>query len=203
MATTDFGFDFRSTAIYVTDPTYAAPVLGELFPHTYTNGSSQTISAGWAVTLTADVANRNSANDPRLAGINYNHNGNAGSPSFATFHIVMPATGVWTIAAAFGDASTPQIQYVQLLDNAVAFATYTNVSTAANSFMDANGIVWTEANWITSNTTLNHTFGSTVFTVQIGPTTGAGSLSTCVAFLRITQVPTSTLRLLSLTGVGQ
>jgi hypothetical protein len=41
----DFGLSFRNTLSYVTDPSYVA-VLFELFPHTYTNGQGNTLSAG-------------------------------------------------------------------------------------------------------------------------------------------------------------
>lgn len=43
----DFGLSFRNTLPYVTDPSYVAAVLFELFPHTYTNGQGNTLPAGW------------------------------------------------------------------------------------------------------------------------------------------------------------
>ena len=187
--TTDFGFDFRATSGFVTDPNYAAAVLQDNYPNVYTNALSNTITAGFSQNESmSNMANRNSGNDPRLAGINYNA-GNAISPFFTVFEVALPSTGTWSIALAAGDASNPQSQYIQFLDNGVAFATYTGVATASNSFMDANGTVWTEANWVTSNTTLSHLFTSTVFTVQIGPTTSTGSMNSTVAHLRVTFVP--------------
>src|SRR5208337_4927869 len=109
MATTDFGFDFRATLGFVTDPTYAAAVLGEAYPHTYTNGLSNTISAGFTLAaVNVNTRDRSAAGDARLAGENQNGPGNAGSPSFVTFEIALPVAGAWIIQAAFGDQANPQ-----------------------------------------------------------------------------------------------
>jgi hypothetical protein len=179
-ATTDFGFDFRSTAGFVTDPTYAAPVLGETSPHTYTNGLSNTISAGWVGTAPAK-ADENASNDPRLAGMQYI--GNSGI--VYAFRITLPVSGSWTIVAAFGDGNNDQHQFITMDDNGTGFASYSNTDTPINNFMDANGTVFTEANWITSNTALTHTFTSTTFNVNIG--SASGSANSTIAHLRITQ----------------
>jgi hypothetical protein len=192
MATTDFGFDFRATSGFVTDPNYAAPVIIEAFPNTYTNGLSNTISAGWTNNSFNGDADRNSGNDARLAGINYVNNG---SSNMSTFRVTLPSTGTWTIVLAAGDTSGAQIQCVQLFDNVTSIASYQSVNTAGNSFMDANGTVWTEANWVTSNTTLTYTFASTTFNVTCG-TASAVSSATCLAHLRVTLAPSGTIYML-------
>jgi len=184
----DFGFDFRSTAVFVTDPTYAAPVLAETFPTTYTNGLGQTMQAGWVSgggNGTVTGLNRNVV-DPRLSGINFISN--TATPSFITFQVTLPAVGPWSITTAFGDTSGAQNQYVVLADNAVAFLTYTNIATALDSFMDTNGTVFTRPNWISSNVPFVRLFSSATFTIQLGPNTPTGANASTIAHLRLTNL---------------
>ena len=65
----DMGFNYRSSAGYVTDGPEGVPVLGETYPHTYTNGNGDSINAGWSGSLPATYDHA-SGNDPRLAGSN-------------------------------------------------------------------------------------------------------------------------------------
>jgi len=207
MAITDFALDFRNTSIYVTDPSYAAFASTESYPHTYTNGNGDSVVGGWDLNPgNIGTLNRNSGNDARLAGIAYNQFGNnsGGGNNPARFRLDLPSTGVWLIILAAGDGANIEEQYIILLENGVAFATYAAVATANNSFMDANGSVFTEANWLTSNVALSRTFSSAVFQVEVGPPNPTGSelRFTSLAHLRITKAVTSTLRLLASLGVG-
>jgi len=103
--------------------------------------------------------------------------------------VILPSTGSWTISLAAGDASYSQEQYITLLDNGAAFAAYAGENTAAGSFMDATGEVYPAAGWSSSNTAITHTFTSTTFSIQVGPTTatGTGGLATFLSFLQISQ----------------
>lgn len=66
----DFGFDFRATSRYVSDPNYATGVLGETYPHTYKNGDGMTLAAGWetipATCAGVQTRDRTTSNDPGL-----------------------------------------------------------------------------------------------------------------------------------------
>ena len=194
VAATDFGFDFRSTVGFVTDPNYASFVDStQTYPQTYTNGLSLTIVGGWESLNGVNcqsgisVTNRNAGNDPRLAGIAFPTGGNAGGTGFqCIFRVDLPSTGAWTVAFAGGDASNGQNIYVQFADNGSVFATCSNTATTSNHFADANCTVFTEANWITSNTTVTHTFTSTKLEMLVGPNSSAGSNSSTIAFLRVT-----------------
>jgi hypothetical protein len=185
MPVTDFAFDFRATLAFVTDPNYASAVLAETYPHTYTNGLSNSITGGF---VGGNVASRdrNASNDPRLAGINVNNSGNATGPFFTKFRVDLPQTGQWSIWAAFSDPSNPQQQYVTFLDNVTSIASYSNVATNANQFMDASGNLWSQATFFANQVPIVYVFASTMFFVQVGPSSSMGSLSTTLSFLRIT-----------------
>jgi len=181
----DFGFDFRSTATYVTDPSYAAAVVisggyGKRYPTVYTNGAGQTVTAGWNCSV-INGRNRTTSNDPRLAGVQFDA---STGQTVRTFTVTLPAAGPYNISLAMGDRANPQKQCVALEDNTTAFATYKSVATPSNGFMDATGVVRAEAKWVSSNATLAHTFSSTTFNVVIG--CGTSGQSSTLAHVRIT-----------------
>jgi hypothetical protein len=97
----DMGFNFRGTSGYVTDPSYAVPVLGEAYPNTYTNADGKSLNGGW--TLAVSILDRASTNDPRIAGINYHFS----SPRWFLLDLASgsaPGAGVYTVDIAYGDA---------------------------------------------------------------------------------------------------
>jgi hypothetical protein len=172
------GFDFRSTSGFVTDASTNSPELGSTYPHTYTNAAGTSLVAGWnngGVNCENGVvlANRNAGTDPRLAGLATPMNGNAGDGSHhnfqCRFRVDLPVTGNWAIRLAAGDFSFATNNYVQFADNGVVFATYAAVAPGANQFMDATGVVYSNANWLTMNSSLSHVFTSTLFEVIMGP----------------------------------
>ena len=183
---TDFGFDFRSSAGSVTDPSYSAAVVimasgnGQTYPSVYSNGAGQTMTAGWTSNV-INGRNQSGSNDPRLSGVQMDA---STGQTVRTFEITLPASGPYNVALAIGNPAYPETQCVALQDGTTAFATYKSVSTAANSFMDATGVVRTEAAWVSSNTTLAHTFAGTTFNVVIG--CGAAGGSSTLAHVRIT-----------------
>src|SRR6185503_13784763 len=105
----DMGFNFRANAGYVTDPNYCVPVLGELYPHTYTNVNGDSINAGFdsAPSGTVDRINDATQGFPqeiRLAGINYKSNN--GSPVLFKVDLSSgsaPGAGTYTVDLAVGD----------------------------------------------------------------------------------------------------
>lgn len=173
----DVGFDFRSTAGFVTDPLYAVPVLSESYPHTYTNANGVSITAGWEAAATCAGAirsiNRLTTVDPRIAGIAKPTNSatfgnNVANQNQCTFKVTLPSTGNWTIGSAIGDRSFDSAEYVVFSDGGTPFLTYTNVSVLTNQFMDTNGLIYPAAGWPTGNTSFVHTFTTTTFEVSIG-----------------------------------
>ena len=188
----NFGWDFRATSGFVTDPSYAVFEGGAtVFPHTYTNANSESINAGFVsiTTTPCDAAptarDRNASNDPRLAGIVFPSGSNGSSTDGqCDFEITLPTTGSYTINLAMGDGANQQTQFVIFEDNTVTFASESNVSTGSNSFMDASGVVETAANWPSTAVTISHTFTSTRFDILIGSTT-TGTDSSTIAFLGI------------------
>jgi hypothetical protein len=182
----DFGFDFRATAGFVTDPNFCAPELGELYPHTYTNALGTSITAG-AIDPSAvqNTRDRNASNDPRLAGQDGN-NGNTFTPSFFQFKVALPFSGQWSVVLASGDQAFASSEYISILDNTTVIASYSAVSVATNNYMDASGNVWPQASFFASQVPIVYTFASSILIVQVGPSSPTGSSGSNLAHLRIT-----------------
>lgn len=180
----DFGFDFRGDAGYVTDPSYAAPVLGEAYPHVYTNGDMQTVTAGF-ISANAAGVDRDDTIDPRLAGINL-----WGNPGI-TFQVDLPQAGQYIVDFAVGDASTfsHPTNPVVLLDNATVLSSFdgTNVIGATHgSFVDATGVTHDApiADWDLVRNTATYTFATTTCILDLQ----VASDNACLVHLRLTLV---------------
>jgi hypothetical protein len=186
----DFGFDFRATSRYVSDPNYATGVLGETYPHTYKNGDGMTLAAGWetipATCAGVQTRDRTTSNDPRFAGVNANSANSIPSGDQCIFRIDLPASGNWTISLASGDASNSQLNSIVFKDGGKPFQTLSQVSTPPNNYMDATGTVWSVASWPRSNTKLVHSFHTTRFEIAVGPSVAGGTATSAIAHLRIT-----------------
>src|SRR5271165_2573146 len=175
------GFDFRDTATFVTDPvgdTYVLPTTA--YP---TNGSG--VTYGWVKTSLVGARDRNAQLDPRLAGINFAHNG---SP--ATFYVDLPSAGTYNLSLAMGDAGYQQCYsqcQVQFLDGSTVLATVTGGPTKAGYFYDAKGNNWSAAAWPTSNVSQQVTLTGTRLTVVVGTNKATGDY-TPIAFLGVAQV---------------
>jgi hypothetical protein len=187
----DFGFDFRQTAAFVTDPAFCAPALTELYPHTYVNALGTSVVAG-AVDPSAvqNFRDRSVLNDPRLAGQDGN-NGNWFTPSFFQFQVALPSIGVWTLVAAFGDQEFASTEYITVFDNTTAIANYAGVAVNPNNYMDISGNIWAEAVFFASQVPIVYDFTSSILVIQIGPNTATGPVGgtngSSIAHLRITQ----------------
>src|ERR1019366_3923401 len=91
----DYGFDFRQTSGYVSDPANCSPSLGEAYPHTYANGAT----AGWSSGAPDGTRDRNNLLDARLAGMNFL------SSTTKYFQVDITGTGV-AVHLAIGDATS-------------------------------------------------------------------------------------------------
>jgi hypothetical protein len=180
----DMGFNFRGTAGYVTDQAYAVPVLGEAYPHTYTNGNGDSVNAGWT-SAPAGIANRAAGNDARLAGINYSQN-NLGACDFQVdlSSGSAPGAGTYTIDLAFGDASFANDQDFRVLDNTTILIDGgggTPIHTATGHYLDATVTdVAATTSW--TGTTVNKTFATTTCLLRNAVPPGAASNSTAAHF---------------------
>jgi hypothetical protein len=181
----DMGFNFRGTSGYVTDPSYAVPVVGESYPHTYTNGDGKSINGGW--TLAVSILDRDDTNDPRLAGINY-HFASAREFQIDLSSGSAPGAGTYTVDVAYGDAGGGHtgIAY-RVKDNTTVVIDGTTgglgTTTAEDEYLDATvSKITATANW--TGTTVNIAFATT--TVAVEPV--AISDASTLAHFRLTLV---------------
>lgn len=172
-------FDFRATSGYVTDPANCSPVLGEAYPHTYSNG----ITAGWnGGPATEDDS---SSVDARLAGVNNKYNQGVQ----LTFRIDLDAAESKDIRAAFGNATNSSgYQYVQLLDDTTVIATIDQpTGESAGQWYDATGVLRTSnSDWVNNNAVLTHVFTSTILNIIIGTPTNPDVCCSGINHVRVT-----------------
>ena len=173
-------FDFRATSGYVTDPANCSPVLGDAYPHTYSNG----ITAGWnGGPATEDDS---SSVDARLAGVNNKYNQGVQ----LTFRIDLDAAESKDIRAAFGNATNSSgYQYVQLLDDTTVIATIDQpTGESAGQWYDATGVLRTSSSdWVNNNAVLTHVFTSTILNIIIGTPTNPDVCCSGINHVRVTR----------------
>ena len=175
----DKGFNFRATAVFVTDGTDETYDIGTVYPVTR-NGAT----FGWAEASEGDARDRDALVDRRLAGIMNRDN----VETAKTWRLDLPATGDFTIRLAAGDTEFSRIEDLELLDDNTVFATVAdNVSVAQDNYLDATGVTRTEANWPSQNATLSRTFTSTILRVRIAGLS-APSGSSGIAHVFVSQV---------------
>lgn len=190
------GFNFRDTSAYCTDP---ADTQGAYSPDNNGGTSNDTIYATTAggVTFgfssTPDVDNRrdrDSGVDCRLAANNGHTNGDA-TP--LRFRVDLPSTGTYRIRLAIGNTSgTSDDPIVKILDNVTVKNTISFSGTMSSGhFLDAGGNDRTSAaDWVSNNASIDVTFASTTFWLEIGGTSSTGY--TNIAHLNIEDVPAPT-----------
>src|SRR5271166_4664226 len=176
-----FGFDFRNTASFVTDPAGDTYILPTTAYPTQGNG----VTYGWVKTSPVQGRDRSTSVDPRLAGINFVSNN---SP--ATFYVDLPSAGTYNLSLAMGDEGywqcTTQCQ-IQFLDGSTVLATVTGGATNLGYFYDAQGKNWSAAAWPTSNLSQQVTLTGTRLTVVVGTNKATGDY-TPIAFLGMAQI---------------
>ncbi len=153
------GINFRATLGYVTDSADESFELGTNGGGaTYPRTTSQGNVVGWEVSV--QQADRDSTQDRRLAGINYDVF--AGS----AFRIDLPATGSYDINFAAGDKGFSNPTEWSLRDTTTLLATLTSGTPPDGSYKDANNTQWTAAAWPGSNTKLTKTFTTTILRIR-------------------------------------
>lgn len=179
----DVGFDFRVTQSYVTDPSYATWVnmTSTPYPTTRTvNGVSVTF--GWESIVSPIYSSDNRSDvDPRLAGVNCQINIGVQS----VFRVDLPATGEYDVALAVGDVRYGQKSTVVVKSGNTSLFTIAG-ETPYSWFFDATGTLLPLTGWSSSNALSRKTFPVSTLRLALGSAEGYGS---CVAHLRITQVP--------------
>jgi len=166
----DLGFNFRSTAGYVTDPAYGVPVLGESYPHTYTNANGDSINAGWTDVTNFVVANRSATNDPRIAGVNFQNTQDATD----TFQVDLasgsnPGAGAYTIDIAWGDHSVFMRGSYILYDNTTSLISSGTQALNNGQYIDATGAL------VTATTTWTGATASKTFATTTAKLTSTGA----------------------------
>lgn len=147
----DMGFNFRNTAGFVTDQAYAVPVLKELYPNTYTNLNGDSVNAGWD-NITVNGIDRNAANDPRLAGVNYATDSMQSRPFRVDLNSgSAPGAGSWSVDIALGDEGDTHTQSSAIDDDTTELIYLTpggGTVTAPGQFVDATtAVVTASATW--------------------------------------------------------
>ena len=190
-----FGFSFRQTDGYVTDPAGTAAITSSpqtRYPSTrtisavdYTVGYDGTYPYWDFGTIEANTRDRDSGVDARLAGCFQCVNDSA-----ARIILTLPEAGLYDIRLACGDALYEKTQYIRIYDSGTLLATVaSNVTSAAGSFLDANGISRTAANWSANNTALQLDFSTTTFIIEYGADDGTSSgSSSALSHIHFTKV---------------
>jgi hypothetical protein len=181
----DCGFNFRGTMSYVTDEAYAVAVLGEITRQNKLNGNGIPCPYFWVTSAHLGEANRSTSVDARLAGINRVNSLNTTDE----FDITLPAAGSYSIGLAFGDdtgnwggAGTG----VAFNDGSNSlFSVVLSGSETAGSFYDATGVLYTAAQWPSSNQEQSVVMSGT--TLRILLTSGPSYLAP-IAHIRVTAV---------------
>lgn len=156
----DKGFNFRQTSGFVTDPANTTYVTADSYPTT-----RNSVTFGWNAGV--NFADRNAANDARIAGINFN------SGSGYEFRVDLPNTGDFVTHLAIGDdaGGGTGSQSVDVKDNASnQFSLTARTYNTLAQFYDASDVARTAAGWPGAEVGVTSTFASTVFKVAIGST---------------------------------
>ena len=161
------GINFRLTAGYVTDGTNEDYELTGGGNNNYPRTTAQGNSVGWeTVSVDYQPRNRNSANNRRLAGINFNATNGTWD-----YRVDLSASGSWNVRLAMGDPSYSSTVDCELFDTSSSLGVLCTGSTgAANSFKAADGNTYTHANWVSNEAThlVNKTFSTTICRFRVG-----------------------------------
>lgn len=156
----NYGFNFRASSGYVTDPAGTTYILVQAYPQTR-NG----ITFGWTSSTGAlNSRDRSTGVNARVAGIMF-------PDSVGTFRVDLPAAGTYNIGCAIGDAAFDQgNQYIEIFDGAASlWSMQTSVGPGANQFYDVNGnLLTSDSDWFTNQTFKQLTFSGTILNVNVG-----------------------------------
>lgn len=152
------GINFRQTSGYVTDGANEDYEItsssSESYPHTTAQGNN----VGWeTVSINYQTRDRQSGNDPRLAGVNWN------DVVSADFRMDLPSAGNYNVGIAAGEGNYARDVAFDLYDTSSSLGSLTTGSTsAAQRFKDATNTEYTEVTWPTSQTLVEKTFSTTI-----------------------------------------
>jgi hypothetical protein len=190
-----FGFNLRQTSGYVTDPAGTASITSS--PQTRYSTTKTIASVDYSVgydgtypyldfgTIEGNTRDRDSGVDARLAGCFQCSNDSA-----ARIIVTLPEAGLYDIRLACGDALYEKTQYIRIYDSGTLLATVaSNVTSAAGSFLDANGVSRTAANWSANNTARQLDFSTTTCSIEYGAGDGTSSgSSSALSHIHFTKV---------------
>jgi hypothetical protein len=172
-----FGFNFRSTAGFVTDPAGTGPDLGAAYPTAVTvNGIATSI--GWDANRTGSSRDRNAGIDARLAGVNQ-----TGTGAVATWRVNLPQAGTTRVRLGIGDAGSGNLHSVDIVDSdgTTVLISIRN-GFQAGTYSDAAGTVHASAAaWVSSNAGVEVSFSGTAAFLRL-PGTGNSDVIAHVSF---------------------
>ncbi len=170
-----------------TDGANTSPLLGEIYPFTYSNG----VVAGWDVgPPTFDVGGI----EPRLYGINYSF-----TSQHRIFRVDLLTSGTYSFTLALGQQGTLLTgQQMIVKDNTTTLATIGPAT--SNSFLDATGTSYSTAAWPGSNTPITLVFTTTTAFFDISSSSDNCALAHI--FLSQVVIGGSLFRTPPLSGVG-
>jgi len=200
MASYNFGFNFRSTQGYVTDPANTVGFFGNAYPTSKTFGEVS-VNAGWDGAI--GVADRSTSIDPRLAGGNTVAQGTAARK----FRVDLPVSGVWSIRLAMGNPSFTRAAFFDILDSDGTTVLYSRseVSITSPQYLDATKVVRASAAiWASSNAPVDITFSGTVAYIRLNSSASFGNEICHIAFAKNTapQATISDVEVVSTVGVA-
>lgn len=181
---TVYGVAFRSTSDYVTDGANDTYCIGDLYPTTrgsLTFGFEPSYSSAWC-------ANRTTANDVRLAGMCTMY---ANKP----FRIALPnGAGTYRIRIAMGERFQSYSQQIVLTDDTTPWtgSTISAVGMSSYYYADATSTVYSASAWPGGNTTIEHTFTTSILRIYKGENNDTPLAYVGVEFVAPTPTPTVT-----------
>lgn len=175
----DFALDCRFTQPFVTDPANCTYCLAdEIYPTTRGGGVF-----GYSNAFNVQPRDRNSGNDPRIAGVHFNQD----SSNSYDLRVDLAAAVATTVYLAMGDVNGTFTCQADVRDSAGLLFTLGPTSVAGGSFMDANGSIWTAANWPASNTGRLVTPVSSYLLFRFAVATGGGTAQSFLNHIRVVQ----------------
>lgn len=183
----NFGFNFRATLGFVTDPANTTFVdsnqnfSGGIYPQTVSG-----VTFGWISTQAhIDARDANSGVDARLAGCAL-----ALDTTDTDFRVDLPSTGSYNITIGITQQGTSRTNpFLTIFDNTTSLFTVSLSGTLATPHvLDANGTEHNSAAlWVSNNTPKQGTFASTIFKCRIHNASGGDF--TPLAHIFIADVP--------------
>ena len=158
--------NFRSTLGFVTDGVDQTFVGDEFYPTTR-NG----LTFGYIGAQTEAAFDRDDTIDVRLAGEHTREN----EVGPISFRVDLEVPGEYRISLALGSAITDRSSFIEIYDNNTLRLTLGPLDTLAAEFADAEGTVWTAAQWPGSNVAVVCTITSGILKAVLGNVSGTST----------------------------